>query len=149
MAIAFEIKRNDIRDAVDAEVSKVADKEYDDDGNSGYDGVIFSSSDFAMLDEFIEDAEIAFQKRLADVSQLSLGVDAGDRFTFQLPDFDESQSAAAEISLKRFIVLNVCAAWFQHALPGRAEEYAARGQVAMDKAVAILLHRDSPKITRL
>ena len=50
-----------------------------------------------------------------------------------------------EDEITRYIVLNVCAAWFQERWSAKAEEYAARGQVAMDKAVTMLKTIKSPK----
>ena len=65
-----------------------------------------------------------------------------------LPDFDENHHGMVEIETSRFISMNIVAAWCQERYSKKVEEYAQRGQVAMDKAVALLKTRKKPTIKR-
>ncbi len=65
-----------------------------------------------------------------------------------LPDFDENHHGMVEAETGRFISMNIVAAWCQERYSKKVEEYAQRGQVAMDKAVALLKTRKKPTIKR-
>lgn len=68
--------------------------------------------------------------------------------SLDLPDFDEIHSGTVAAETGRYISLNIVAAWCQEKYADKAEEYAQRGQAAMDKAVALLKARKKPAITR-
>lgn len=144
----MDIERTNIKEAVDAEVSKVADLTYDNEGNSRYDGIIITSSDEPLIDGYIDDAVLALQKRLIDVASVSEDASKKITITTSNPNANSGTDDALAASVLRYLSLNVCAAWFQTVLPERVEEYAARGQVAMDEAIALMLHRTTPTITR-
>lgn len=143
----MDIERKDIKEAVDAEVSKVADLTYDNEGNSRYDGIIITSSDAPLIDGYIDDAVLALQKRLIDVATIREDT-TKIAITNSNPNADSGTDNAIKASVLRYLSLNVCAAWFRMVLPERVEEYAARGQVAMDEVISLMLHRKTPTITR-
>lgn len=115
------------------EVSRVANEAYDEEGNPLYDGIIITSADMATIVRLEDDAIDALLKRTIDISRQDLAF-----LRFDVPDFKEDLTDATKTEITRYIVMNVCAAWFQSRIPSKVEEYALRGQAAMDKAVTYL-----------
>lgn len=144
----LQIKYDDVLAKIRDEISRVADKAYDDEGNSLYDGIVVTSSDEATLTAMISDSINSFVRRVLDiVSGMENSAD-GTGISLDVPDFDTNFEGAVSSEFERHIVLNVCAAWLQERYSERSEEYVARGQVAADKTVALLKTRKKPGITR-
>lgn len=144
----LQIKYDDVLAKIRDEISRVADKAYDDEGNSLYDGIVVTSSDEATLTAMISDSINSFVRRVSDiVSGMENSAD-GTGISIDVPDFDTNFGGAVSSEFERHIVLNVCAAWLQERYSERSEEYVARGQVAADKTVALLKTRKKPGITR-
>lgn len=75
------------------------------------------------------------------------------RLLFHVPDFDDTMAemdgdtitgGALKTELDRYIVLYACALIFQQRRAALVQEYTARAQSAMDKAVSILKYRKHP-----
>ncbi len=115
------------------EVSRVANEAYDEEGNSLYDGIIITSADKPTVNRLEDDAIDALVKRTIDICTFQIG-----QLSFDVPDFKEDLTDATKTEITRYIVMNVCSAWFQSRIPSKVEEYALRGQTAMDKAVTYL-----------
>ncbi len=145
--VTLNIKYDDVLAKIRDEISHVADKAYDDEGNSLYDGIVVSSSDEATLTAMISDSINSFVRRVSDIVS---GINSADGtgISLDVPDFDTNFGGAVSSEFERHIVLNVCAAWLQERYSERSEEYVARGQVAADKTVALLKTRKKPGITR-
>ena len=129
----YIINRDTLYLIIYEEVSRVANEAYDEAGNSLYDSIIITSADNATIERLEDDAIDAFVKRTIDICTWEMAF-----LRFDVPDFKEELSDATKWEITRYIVLNVCAAWFQSRIPSKVEEYALRGQAAMDKAVTYL-----------
>ncbi len=168
----LKIDRDKAIEGAEREISRIADGAYDDEGNSLYDGIIVTSRDAATIEGMFSDALSALVKRLSDVISYPDGTDAEETgessgedtagtaaeedaandgvitLSLDLPDFDENHQGMVEAETGRFISMNIVAAWCQERYSKKVEEYAQRGQVAMDKAVALLKTRKKPTIKR-
>ena len=129
----YIINRDTLYLIIYEEVSRVANEAYDEAGNSLYDSIIITSADNATIERLEDDAIDAFVKRTIDICTWEMAF-----LRFDVPDFKEELSDATKWEITRYFVLNVCAAWFQSRIPSKVEEYALRGQAAMDKAVTYL-----------
>lgn len=129
----YIIDRDMLYPLIYEEVSRVANEAYDEEGNPLYDGIIITSADMATIVRLEDDAIDALLKRTIDISRQDLAF-----LRFDVPDFKEDLTDATKTEITRYIVMNVCAAWFQSRIPSKVEEYALRGQAAMDKAVTYL-----------
>lgn len=147
--VTLKIKYDDVLAKISDEISRVADKAYDDEGNSLYDGIVVTSSDKETLTAMISDSINSFVRRVSDIVSGMENSAAEIGISLDVPDFDTSNfGGAVSDEFERHIVLNVCAAWLQERYSERSEEYVARGQVAADKTVALLKTRKKPGITR-
>lgn len=145
----LKFKYNDVIAKIRDEISRVADRAYDSEGNSLYDGIVVTSSDGASLAAMVSDAVNSFVRRVTDIVSGMKSTDEETEISLDVPDFDpDSFGKAASDEFERHIVLNVCAAWLQERYSERSEEYTARGQVAADKAVVLLKTRKKPSIER-
>lgn len=129
----YIIDRDMLYPLIYEEVSRVANEAYDEEGNSLYDGIIITSADKPTVNRLEDDAIDALVKRTIDICTFQIG-----QLSFDVPDFKEDLTDATKTEITRYIVMNVCAAWFQSRIPSKVEEYALRGQAAMDKAVTYL-----------
>ncbi len=151
----YIIDRDSLFPLIDEEVSRVANEAYSEDGASLYDGIIITSADRRTIGRLEDDAINSLIKRTSDICRPVPGVfretegttliQVLPRLSFDVPDFDEGLNDVTVEEITRYIVLNVCAAWFQSRYPGKVEEFAGRGQVAMDKAVTLLKTIKAPR----
>lgn len=136
----YTIDRTVLFPLIEEEVSRVANESYTDDGDSMYDVIRLTSLDNATIVRLEDDAIDALVKRTIDICTYN-----GSVLYFDVPDFDTYLESATTREITRYIVLNTCAAWFQSRMPGKVDEYANRGQVAMDKAVTYLKSIKAPE----
>ena len=131
--------------SIDEEISRVAASEYSDAGESLYDAITLHSNDAEEIRRLEDDAVNTLVKRNYDIVTIvpnnNLGIPA---LQFNVPDLDTSTECIIRDEIRRFIVLNVCAAWFQARARGKVEEFALRGQAALDKASTMLHTRKAP-----
>lgn len=134
-----------IYDLVDEEISRVAANEFADDGTPLFDSIVLHSRDRSTIKRLHDDAINTIVKRNYDViTILPSNRDGLPGLQFNVPDLDTSTEGMIGEELTRFVTLNVCAAWFQSRAKVKVEEYANRGQVALDKASAMLHTRKTP-----
>lgn len=136
----YSIDRGKLYLLIFEETSRVAASAYTEDGGSLYDNIVLTSADGNEIERLEDDAVNTLVKRTADICKPGSG-----SLRFDVPDFDASLTDITSQEITRYIVLNTCSAWFQSRYPAKAEEYAARGQVAMDKAVTYLKTIKPPK----
>lgn len=129
----YIIDRDALYPLIYEEVSRVANEAYDEEGNSLYDAILITSADKATVERLEDDAIDALVKRTIDICRQDSA-----SLRFDVPDFIEDLEDITKWEITRYIVMNVCAAWFQSRIPSKVEEYALRGQTAMDKAVTYL-----------
>lgn len=151
----YIIDRDGLFPLIDEEVSRVANEAYSEDGASLYDGIIITSADHRTIERLEDDAINSLIERTSDICKPVPGgfreaedttlIQVLPRLSFEVPDFDEDFADVTVEEITRYIVLNVCAAWFQSRCSGKVEEYASRGQVAMDKAVTLLKTIKAPR----
>lgn len=128
---------------IDEEISRVAASSYGDDSSPLYDSIVLHSNDRDEIVRLVGDASNAIVKRNYDILTVLPG--ENPVFSFCTPDIPEGYEDIADDELTRFIVLNVCAAWFQARAKDKVEEFSLRGQAALDKASAILHTRKAPQ----
>lgn len=136
----------DILPLIREEITRVATSAYDDGGSSLYDAIVPKSRDEATLNRMYDDAVSALLTRTSDICVYSKDGDE-DVLSFQVLDTDPDTLPLAAQEIGRFITLNVVGAWLQERYTARSEEYVARGQAALDKAVKILKTRRRPART--
>lgn len=151
----YYIDQQSLRSLIEEEVSRVAASAFGEGGQPLYDAIRLTSADDAQIERLERDAIDAFVKRTVDICTPVRGTfrqDGSDtlievlpNLSFNVPDFDENFTSMVEDEITRYIVMNVCSAWFQERYTPKVEEYAARGQVAMDKAVSLLKTIKSPR----
>lgn len=143
--MTYLISSADIYDLVDEEVSRVAANAYSDTGASLYDNVVLHSKDRGEVKRLQDDAINTIVKRNYDVITIvPRNEDGLPGLQFNVPDIDESTEDIIQEELTRFVVLNVCAAWFQSRAKDKVEEFANRGQAALDKASSMIHTRKAP-----
>ena len=98
-----------------------------------YDLVRIKSPDIPTIVRLEDDAIDHFVRRTMDICTVD-----GSSLVFDVPDFDDSNTEMTRREITRYIVLNVCAAWFFTGVKGRVEEYAKRSEEAMNKAITYL-----------
>lgn len=151
----YHINYNELFDLISEEVSRIANEAYDQDGNSLYDGIRLTSADIDTVRRMERDAVNALVKRTEDICTPIPGgnTEAEDgtitavlpSLEFYVPDFDLFFEDAVSEEITRYITLDTVAAWCRSRCPAKVEEYAGRGQAAMDKAVALLKAIKAPR----
>ena len=151
----YSINYNELFDLVDEEVSRIANEAYDQDENALYDGIIITSADHNTVRRLERDAINTLVKRTEDICTPMPGAEtkAADgtvkttlpALEFDVPDFDLFFEDAVSEEITRYITLNTVAAWCQSRCPTKVDEYANRGQVAIDKAVSLLKAIKAPR----
>lgn len=143
--MVYLINSANIYDLIDEQISRVAAAEYSEDGTSLYDAIVLHSNDRNEIRRLQDDAINTVVKRNYDVvTIIPRNQDGLPGLQFNVPDIDSSTEGIIRQELTSFIVLNVCAAWFQSRIKTKVEEFAARGQVALDKASTMLHTRKAP-----
>lgn len=142
----YLINSANIYSLIDEEISRVAAAEYSEDGTPLYDAVVLHSGDRNEIRRLQDDAINTIVKRNYDVVTIvPRNSDGLNGLQFNVPDIDNSTEYIIREELTRFVVLNVCAAWFQSRAKAKVEEFANRGQVALDKASSMLHTRKAPR----
>lgn len=151
----YEINYIELGNLIGEEVSHIANEAYDQDGNSLYDGIRIISADTATVNRLMRDAITALVKRTEDIcTPFPEGTETDEfgretktlpRLEFDVPDFDFFFEDAVNDEITRYITLNAIAVWCQSRYPAKVEEYANRGQAAMDKAVGLLKAIKAPR----
>ncbi len=147
----YVINKEALFELANAEISKVADEAYSEDGTALYDSIVLTEKDRDTVEDFIDDAVTHFVRREFNVTsyspldQMQEGVMVTiPRLEFTVPDFDTAMEPLLQNELNRYISLFVCSEIFQKRRPAVVPEYAKRVQSAMDKAVTILKSRKTP-----
>lgn len=132
-------------DLIDEEISRVAAIEYAEDGTPLFDAIVLHSGDRNEIKRLQDDAINTIVKRNYDIITIvPRNHDRLQGLQFNVPDLDTSTEEIIREELTRFVTLNACAAWFQSRAKNKVEEYANRGQVALDKATSMLHTRKAP-----
>ena len=142
----YLINSANIYNLVDEEISRVAATEYSEDGTPLFDAIVLHSGDRNEIRRLQDDAINTIVKRNYDVITIVPRNQEGmPGLQFNVPDIDSSTEGIIREELTRFVVLNVCAAWFQARAKTKVEEFANRDQVALDKASTMLHTRKAPR----
>ena len=150
-SLYYQIDKDALYALVDAEVSKVADEAYAEDGTSLYDTVVLTLKDRDTIDAFFPDGLHALCRAISDIaSYYEIGAYIGStpavKPTMQVyvPDFDRTQEKAVEAQIDRYLVLYACNALFHQRRTVLVPEYTNRVQWAMDNAITLLRKRITP-----
>ena len=135
----YQIDRNGLLARVEEEVSHIADASYAETGQSLYDTIVLTEKDRAGALRLIESAVGLFIRRAFDICRR-----AYDTLVFSVPDFDETMTETVCSEITDFIAYYVVATICQSRKAERAQEFSARAQDAMDKAVILLKSRKHP-----
>lgn len=143
--MTYLINSTELYDKIDEEISRVAVREYTDDDTPMYDAVVLHSNDAGEIRRLQGDAVNTLVKRNYDIVTIVPNNPQGlPGLSFNVPDLETSTEDIIREEISRFIVLNVCAAWFQARAKDKVEEFANRSQVALDKASVMLHTRRAP-----
>lgn len=143
--MTYLINSTELYDKIDEEISRVAAAAYSENGDSLYDSIVLHSNDKGEIERLQGDAVNSLVKRNYDIITIVPRNAQGlPGLQFNVPDIDTSTEEIIREEIGRYIVLNVCAAWFQARAKDKVEEFAARGQVALDKASVMLHTRKAP-----
>ena len=129
----YLIDRETLMASVEEEVSRVADTAYSDDGTSLYDGIAIMSSDRDTVGKYLDDAISGIVHRTEDIATVG-----EDSISFDVPGFDMSKEDIARRELDRYLVMSVCALWFQDRYADKVEEFTQKAKTALDKGVGLL-----------
>lgn len=141
----YVIDRKKLFPLIDEEVSRIANETYADDGTSLYDNIIILSTDKPKIEQLEGDVINDFIKRTFDICTLLPQTETENaELVFNVPGFDVTMEDVVVQEITRYIVLGTCAAWFRSRCTGRVEEYTARAQEAMGKAVTLLKSIKAP-----
>lgn len=150
-SLYYQIDKDALYALVDAEVSKVADEAYAEDGTSLYDTIVLTLKDRGTIDGFFPDGLYSFARAISDIaSYYELGSYIGSTpvvkptLEVYVPDFDRTQAKAVEAQIDRYLVLYACNALFQQRRSILVPEYTNRVQWAMDNAITLLRKRIAP-----
>lgn len=142
----YLINHHSLYDLIYEEISRVAKDEFSEDGTSLYEAIVLHSADRDDINRLQDDAVNTLVKRMYDIVTILPRNAAGlPGLQFNVPDLDTSTEDIISEEISRFIVLNTVSAWFQRKLNAKAPEFAARSQVALDKAAQMLHTRKAPQ----
>lgn len=155
----ISIKKADLVSTIKDEVSRIADKAYDERGNSLYDGVVIYSNDEDTIDTLLSESERAVRIRLADIIKPQEATTTEDTTTedateetiameFDIPDCDPALVKLAQADICRYLTLSVCASWFNGHLADKAENFSEHALAALERAATELKTRKKPTIER-
>ena len=136
---SYYINKNRILPLIEREISRVAAAAFGEDGTPLYDAIVNTSRDEDVLKEMIDDAASALLTRLSDIAVYSSGL-----FEFDIPEERTHDITTVGGVIDRFVVMNVCSAWFIQKYPAKAEEYGARSTDAMNKVERLLTEKLPP-----
>ena len=142
----YAVIYNSLLDAVDEEVSRVADAAYSDAGESLYDQIIITERDTNVLYNMVDGAVTAIVNRCADVCTYAptSGSSPIMRLAFYLPDFGAVSWSVVEDELSKFIVYSTVAQFLTQRHPASSPEYNERAMAALAKAASLMKIRKAP-----
>ncbi len=144
----YTINKSALLAAVEAEVSKVADEAYAEDGTSLYDLVVITSKDHVYIDRSLDDAAHLLVAKCSDIAtfdpQTSTVTTVTPRINFNVPDFVASQEDALKAEIDRYMAMYASNALFRERRISVVEEYTGRVQEALDNVNALLRKRTTP-----
>lgn len=144
----YQVKIETIREAVIAEVSKLAASAYSDDGSSQYDGAMIYSSDVAHVDESIRDALKSVIVRMPDIATVTGGDEGYDgALQFNVPDLATENEPWITRELDRYLTMYTVASWLQDRLTEKAPIYTTSAVAHIDNATMMLKTRKTPTVT--
>ena len=146
-ALEYTIDKNALEASIELEVSKVAARTTDKNGQSAYDLYKIYKSDKTLVENAISDAVKNILAAFPDIATYQSGsAQANDKVLFDIPDFNSSNEDQANETIGRFIVAHSTAAWFESRLPEVAKSYAE--QSIADMKIFSNLVRQRKPITR-
>ena len=139
--MTYTVNNTTLTALVTEEVSRVAAAAYSDDGTSLYDSVSIKSRDADTVSRMIRDGVDAVAARSADICTV---IPSPLALSLYAPDMDSTKENMTKDELDRAISLWAVSTWLKEKLPDRSEEYLARANEALEKAVIYLKTRTAP-----
>ena len=145
----YTINKEALHPAIDAEVSRIADEAYAEDGTALYDSVVITEKDWPAVDGYLEDAAGLLVRQNADIARHA-APDVGQtaaRILFYVPDMAANQESAVTAECSRFMAVYAACALLQSRRPTAVPELTSRIQQALDNVKSMLRKREAPSRT--
>lgn len=146
--IAYEVKRTDLFNGIDAEVSRVAQTSVSEQGVPLYDAIKIYSRDKDTINGYINDSIDDIVNEFGEQAAYQEPTDEsnGTYILFYFPDIKEENESLVKDEIDKFIVMSSSANWFMHkqGIPQSAEEYTSRRNASLKRISLLLRTRKTP-----
>lgn len=139
----YRIRYKALMEKVDQLVSQHAYRQYGEDGTPLYDNLIVPSNERHIVKAFIDAGVTALLRRLGDVAYID--PENSSVIVFNVPDFNETFSAAVRSALGQYLANYACACWMDRVAKDSAQLFLDITASAIDNAVKLLKTRKTPK----
>lgn len=137
--MTYSINTTTLYDGVDAEVSRISDAAYSDNGTSLYDAVVLTEKDRDWVEDLIDEAVQALLRPLADIATLS-----STTITINAPDIVTANATAAADAITRYLVLSATMGVLQERRAALVPSFASRVQEALSDVISLVRTRTAP-----
>lgn len=141
--ITYAFALTDLRDKIDEEVSKAAQRAVGKEGQPLYDVLKIYSRDRSEVEQAIRDSMDSIMLRIVDMAKLEVDNNA---YTLQIyaPDISETQEVL-EKEITRYVVTKSASDWFAKRYPDAGKYYADMADTALAKVVVAVRTRKKPE----
>lgn len=137
--MTYSINTTNLYNGVDAEVSRISDAAYSDNGTSLYDAVVLTEKDKDWVEDLIDEAVQALLRPLADIATLS-----STTITIDAPDIVTANATAASDAITRYLVLSATMGVLQERRAALVPAFATRVQEALSDVISLVRTRTAP-----
>lgn len=137
--MTYSINTTTLYNSVDAEVSRISDAAYSDNGTSLYDAVVLTEKDKDWVEDLIGEAVQALLRPLADIATLS-----STTITIDAPDIVTANATAATDAITRYLVLSATMGVLQERRAALVPAFATRVQEALNDVISLVRTRTAP-----
>jgi hypothetical protein len=137
--MTYTINTTTLYNDVDAEVSRISDAAYSDNGTSLYDAVVLTEKDEDWVEDLIGEAVQALLRPLADIATLS-----STTITIDAPDIVTANATAASDAITRYLVLSATMGVLQERRAALVPVFATRVQEALNDVISLVRTRIAP-----
>lgn len=141
--LTYTFTIGNLRDKVDEEVSRVAQRTVGKEGQSLYDALKIYSKDRPEVERAISDAMDALLLRFVDMGEMVVSQTAYV-LKFYAPDVKTENSPIIESEIQRFVVAKAVADWLATRYPDTGKYFADIADVALAKIVVGIRTRVKP-----
>ncbi len=139
--MTYTIDYNALYEKVDELVSQVADHEYDEEGNSLFDGLVIHSNEKPRIIAFIDAGLNTLVQRLGGIADID---NENNLIVLDHPDFNEAMTQNVTAAINQYLVNYACAYWFDRVNKDKVEQFLNIAKGAIDNAAVLAKTRKKP-----